>query len=83
MNRGLTMLTLCAAFLGAACSSNSTYDGGARAQGVDPSGHRLVQCERYAPTGSRIKNHVDCDSGQKSDGYELRTWQDIEKDRAN
>ena len=83
MKKSLTMLTLVAALLGAACSSNSTYGGGSRAQSVDPSGHRLVQCEKYAPTGSRIKNHVDCDRGQGSHGFRVRQWQDIQKDRAN
>lgn len=81
MRSSLTLSLLVAAFLGAACSNNQSY-GSSRAQGMDPSGHKLIQCRRYAPTGSRIKSAIECDDGRPRDGFEVRTWQDIEKDRA-
>lgn len=81
MKSSLALSLLVAAFLGAACSNNQSY-GGSRAQGMDPSGHKLVQCERYAATGSRLKTAVRCDDGSRKHGYVVRTWQDIEKERA-
>lgn len=81
MKSGLALSLLVAAFLGAACSNNPNYRG-SRAQGADPSGHRLVKCERYAATGSRLKRAVRCDDGSRKHGFEVRTWRDIERDRA-
>lgn len=45
-------------------------------------GHRVVPCKSVAPTGSRIKTHVECEGRGGNNRYEVRTWSDIEKDRA-
>lgn len=84
MTRCLTIAVLLAALTITACSNTPAHSNGAQAgSGVDVAGHRLVECERYAPTGSRIKNHVACDDGGDSHTYKVRQWQDIQKDRAH
>lgn len=83
MRSSLTFSVVVAVVFAAACSNSPSYGGGPLAGGVDSSGHKLVQCERYAPTGSRIRNHVTCDDGSRSDGFEVRTWKDISEDRAH
>lgn len=68
---------IAAAVTTSACSNTATSPSPA----ASLAGHQRVQCNRVAPTGSRIKTHVECGDRGGYRNYEVRTWADIEKER--
>ena len=60
-----------------ACSSTPT----ARPVGASIAHHRVAECAEVAPTGSRIKTHVECGDRGGYGKYKIRTWADIERER--
>jgi hypothetical protein len=72
-----TVTILCALTLLSACAASSTGSFASAA------GNRGIQCERFAPTGSRLKTHVDCTPDGAGGPATVRTWSDLEKMRAH
>ena len=66
-----------AALTTSACANTATSP----SQTASLAGHHRVVCSRVAPTGSRIKTHVDCGNRGGYGNFEVRTWADIEKER--
>ena len=77
MSRTISSLLLATAFTMSACSSAPP----GYSTSANSSTHQLVKCQRYAPTGSRIRTHVGCDDRGGYGHFKVRTWSDIEKER--
>ena len=75
MSTYLKALLLTAALSVAAC--------GSAPPSATTAHHQRIECERVAPTGSRIKTHVECGDRGGYGNFKVRTWADIDKERAD
>ncbi len=77
MNTKLLMAFVATLLTTAACANSPPTTG----QQASVTGHKLVECTRVAPTGSRLKTHIECGDRGGYRNYKVRTWADIEKER--
>ncbi|MBT8080352.1 MAG: hypothetical protein KJO31_17360 [Gammaproteobacteria bacterium] len=77
MSRSISSLLLGTVLLTSACASAPSD----RLLSASASTQRLVECQRVAPTGSRLRTHVECGKRGGYNNFKVRTWADIEKER--